>query len=91
MSISGTSFCFLGLSLANLDGLLDALKTLSPKWYQLGTELNLSETLLDETQANTESDVQCLRDIFTNWLSYHEPSLEKLNGALAQMNELTLV
>ena len=84
-------FYLLGLSLVNLDGLLDALKTLGPKWYLLGTRLKLSETLLDETQTNIIADLQCLREILTNWLSYHEPSLEKLNDALAEMNQPTLL
>ena len=84
-------FCLLGLSLANLNGLLAALVRLGSKWYQLGTQLKLSETLLDETHTNIDTDLQCLREILTNWLSYHEPSLEKLNKALAEMNEPTLL
>ena len=80
----------LGLSPSNLDELLVRMKHVEPRWHKLGTLLKLPPNFLDETKNNVDTNEKCLREVVSSWLSFHEPTMQKLNKALVQMNEATI-
>ena len=75
----------------NLENLLSYLRPCVPKWQTLGEHLHISETILDEVFTNSESDEDCMMEMLSHWLEYHNgpPTWEEVTFAVQKLGECT--
>ena len=73
----------------NLQTLEKHLLNIAPKWQQLGEQLGVSDTLLDEIFTNYNSDQECLVQMLAFWLRNHDshPTWREIACALHLMEE----